>query len=283
MSCCTRANSASRASASMPSSAGSATGLAVVTARRSCGRDGYGMPRTVTVGHDDTAPVCGATRPGPRLRAHGLQRLTAKRPPGARSAAPGSRRTRPRSTGAAARARRSRSAAATTSTRAQALAGDEVRRRASRASRGSPSSAAATARRCSRSSSARKRRSSRVPTEAFVIGLGMIAPTIRARAAPTRRSSATSPSCCAARRSGASCSASRARAPTSRRCRSTAVRDGDEWVVNGQKVWTSGAQYSDFGEIICRTEPRRREAQGHHRVHRRHAGARASRSSRSSR
>jgi alkylation response protein AidB-like acyl-CoA dehydrogenase len=35
----------------------------------------------------------------------------------------------------------------------------------------------------------------------------------------------------------------------------SAVRDGDEWIVNGQKVWTSGAQYSDIGEIICRTEP----------------------------
>ncbi|HVE95027.1 MAG TPA: acyl-CoA dehydrogenase family protein [Acidimicrobiales bacterium] len=34
-----------------------------------------------------------------------------------------------------------------------------------------------------------------------------------------------------------------------------AVRDGDEWVINGQKVWTSGAQYSDIGEIICRTDP----------------------------
>ena len=34
-----------------------------------------------------------------------------------------------------------------------------------------------------------------------------------------------------------------------------AVRDGEEWVVNGQKVWTSGAQYSDIGEIICRTDP----------------------------
>ncbi|MGA2838139.1 MAG: acyl-CoA dehydrogenase family protein [Acidimicrobiales bacterium] len=34
-----------------------------------------------------------------------------------------------------------------------------------------------------------------------------------------------------------------------------AVRDGDEWVINGQKVWTSGAQVSDIGEIICRTDP----------------------------
>lgn len=34
-----------------------------------------------------------------------------------------------------------------------------------------------------------------------------------------------------------------------------ADRDGDEWLLNGQKVWTSGAHYSDVGEVICRTDP----------------------------
>jgi alkylation response protein AidB-like acyl-CoA dehydrogenase len=34
-----------------------------------------------------------------------------------------------------------------------------------------------------------------------------------------------------------------------------AVHDGEAWVVNGQKVWTSSAQHADFGILVARTDP----------------------------
>ncbi len=34
-----------------------------------------------------------------------------------------------------------------------------------------------------------------------------------------------------------------------------ATRDGDEWILNGQKVWSSGAQFAEWGLAICRHDP----------------------------
>ncbi|WP_330219861.1 acyl-CoA dehydrogenase family protein, partial [Mycolicibacter kumamotonensis] len=44
--------------------------------------------------------------------------------------------------------------------------------------------------------------------------------------------------------------------------RASAVQDGDHWIVNGQKVWSSGAHYSDFGLLLARTDPKRPKHRG---------------------
>ena len=41
-----------------------------------------------------------------------------------------------------------------------------------------------------------------------------------------------------------------------------AVKDGDIWVINGQKVWTSGGQIADMGMLIARTNPDAPKHQG---------------------
>lgn len=37
--------------------------------------------------------------------------------------------------------------------------------------------------------------------------------------------------------------------------RTRAVKDGDEWVINGQKIWTTGAHFSDYAILVLRTDP----------------------------
>jgi alkylation response protein AidB-like acyl-CoA dehydrogenase len=41
-----------------------------------------------------------------------------------------------------------------------------------------------------------------------------------------------------------------------------AVRDGDEWILNGQKVWTTWAHFSDFAVCLARTDPSVKKRQG---------------------
>ncbi|MGE0388120.1 MAG: acyl-CoA dehydrogenase family protein [Gammaproteobacteria bacterium] len=37
--------------------------------------------------------------------------------------------------------------------------------------------------------------------------------------------------------------------------RTRSERDGDDWVINGQKIWTSGAQFSDYAILVTRSDP----------------------------
>ncbi|MDQ1520677.1 MAG: hypothetical protein QOI55_1750 [Actinomycetota bacterium] len=92
-----------------------------------------------------------------------------------------------------------------------------------------------------------------VPADAFVIGLGMIAPTLRSVGTDAQKSRYLTKLlrgeevwCQMFSEPGAGSDVAS--------LSMMAARDGDEWRITGQKVWTSGAQYSDFGEIICRTD-----------------------------
>ena len=56
-------------------------------------------------------------------------------------------------------------------------------------------------------------------------------------------------------RSGANSSASPRAGSDLAGLRSSAVRDGDDWIINGQKIWTTGAQISDWGILVVRSDP----------------------------
>ena len=44
--------------------------------------------------------------------------------------------------------------------------------------------------------------------------------------------------------------------------RTRAEKNGDEWIVNGQKIWTSGAHYSDWGLLLTRTDANAQKHKG---------------------
>ena len=92
-----------------------------------------------------------------------------------------------------------------------------------------------------------------VPQGVFLIGLGMCIPTLMAYAPHEQLERYVPP---AVRGEEVWCQLFSEPSGGSdvAGLRTRAERQGDEWVINGQKVWTSGAHYSDYGLLIARTD-----------------------------
>jgi alkylation response protein AidB-like acyl-CoA dehydrogenase len=93
-----------------------------------------------------------------------------------------------------------------------------------------------------------------VPTGIFAIGQGMCGPTMAAYATEEQKQRYLPPM---ARGDEIWCQLFSEPAAGSDLAglRTSAVKDGDDWIINGQKIWTSGAHYSDFGILVTRSDP----------------------------
>lgn len=93
-----------------------------------------------------------------------------------------------------------------------------------------------------------------IPSQScFTIGLGMVAPTIEAHGSDAARDRYVR-SMYRGEIVGCQLFSEPGAGSDLASLATKAERDGDEWVITGQKVWTSGAHYSDIGEIIARTD-----------------------------
>jgi acyl-CoA dehydrogenase len=93
-----------------------------------------------------------------------------------------------------------------------------------------------------------------LPVGPFAIGLGMCGPTMIAYASePQKREHL--PRMAAGEKIWCQLFSEPAGGSDLAALRTKAVRAGDDWIVNGQKIWTSGAHYSDWGILVTRTDP----------------------------
>ncbi|HKI74583.1 MAG TPA: acyl-CoA dehydrogenase family protein [Pseudomonadales bacterium] len=93
-----------------------------------------------------------------------------------------------------------------------------------------------------------------VPTGPFVIGQGMAAPTLMAYATEEQKREYL-PKMASGEEIWCQLFSEPAGGSDLAALRTRSVRDGDEWVINGQKIWTSGAHYSDYGILVTRSDP----------------------------
>jgi len=88
----------------------------------------------------------------------------------------------------------------------------------------------------------------------FSIGIGMCGPTILAHGTPEQKAQWI-PDLVSGEKIWCQLFSEPAAGSDLAGLRMSAVPDGDEWVLNGQKIWTSGAQWCEWGVIVTRSDP----------------------------
>ena len=93
-----------------------------------------------------------------------------------------------------------------------------------------------------------------VPTGPYAIGLGMCGPTMIAYASDEHKA-ARLPRMSAGEDIWCQLFSEPAAGSDLANLRTRCERDGDDWIINGQKIWTSGAHYCDWGILVTRSDP----------------------------
>ncbi len=94
----------------------------------------------------------------------------------------------------------------------------------------------------------------KLPANIFTIGIGMCGPTILAHGTPEQKERWI-PRMLSGEDIWCQLFSEPSAGSDLAGLRSTAVKDGDDWVINGQKIWTSGAQICEWGILVVRTDP----------------------------
>ncbi|MEN3951405.1 acyl-CoA dehydrogenase family protein [Iodidimonas sp. SYSU 1G8] len=100
-----------------------------------------------------------------------------------------------------------------------------------------------------------------LPPNVFAIGLGMCMPTMLAFATPEQQKRHV-PKALSGEEIWCQLFSEPAGGSDLAALRTKAEKDGDDWVVNGQKIWTSGAHLSDWGILVTRTDPTKPKHEG---------------------
>ena len=94
----------------------------------------------------------------------------------------------------------------------------------------------------------------KTPPNIFMIGIGMLGPTIMTHGTPEQKERYL-PKMARGDEIWCQLFSEPAAGSDLAGLRMSAVKDGDEWVLNGQKIWTTGAHYSRWGMLPARSDP----------------------------